>query len=63
MSKNISGFGLGLFIVRKIVESQGGLIQVQSEVGVGSTFTVVLPLKPKSWEEPDDNSHTKGAQT
>ncbi len=40
---SISGMGLGLFICRKIVEKQGGQISVNSQPGVGSTFSVVFP--------------------
>ncbi|MBE9126540.1 MULTISPECIES: ATP-binding protein [unclassified Coleofasciculus] len=44
-AKNLSGTGLGLAIVKKAVDIQGGTITVDSEVGVGTTFTVTLPLK------------------
>lgn len=37
------GTGLGLSIVRRIAESNGGAITVESEVGVGTTFTVIFP--------------------
>ena len=42
------GTGLGLAICAWIAESHHGHIEVQSEVGKGSTFTIVLPLAPSS---------------
>lgn len=38
------GVGLGLFITRSIIELHGGLIVVESESGVGSTFTISIPM-------------------
>ena len=43
-ARRYEGTGLGLALTRKIVEMQGGSIGVASEVGKGSTFTVVLPV-------------------
>ena len=41
-----SGTGLGLFVVRHIVESVGGSVSAASREGEGSTFTFVLPMQP-----------------
>ncbi len=43
-SRNESSTGLGLPIVKQVAEAHGGQVRVQSELGVGSTFTVVLPI-------------------
>jgi signal transduction histidine kinase len=40
------GTGLGLWISDSIVRAHGGQLLCKSEVGVGSTFTVILPLRP-----------------
>lgn len=43
-SRAQGGSGLGLAIARQIAEAHGGRIEVESKVGVGSTFSVLLPL-------------------
>jgi signal transduction histidine kinase len=43
-SRNYGGLGMGLFVARALVQAHGGSIDVESAEGVGSTFTVKLPL-------------------
>ncbi len=45
-ARHYGGLGLGLWIVRQVVEGHGGTIRVASEPGAGATFTVELPLHP-----------------
>jgi signal transduction histidine kinase len=42
--QHFGGFGLGLWVARKIIEGHGGTIAVASTHGSGSTFTAMLPL-------------------
>lgn len=43
---NIEGTGIGLTITRRMVEMMGGSVDVISEVGIGSTFWIDLPIEP-----------------
>jgi signal transduction histidine kinase len=41
------GMGFGLPICKRIIEAHGGKISVESTVGKGSTFTIIIPIEPK----------------
>jgi PAS domain S-box-containing protein len=50
-NRTVDGKGLGLFLVKSHVEALNGKISVESEPGVGSTFTLVLPLNNEEIQE------------
>ena len=42
--QGISGLGIGLYVVHEIVRLHGGTVRVDSQLSVGSVFTITLPL-------------------
>jgi signal transduction histidine kinase len=55
-SKRIEGSGLGLFIVKAVVEAHGGKVDISSSLGKGTTVTVYLPLAVADAEEPSTSA-------
>ncbi|MCZ7568742.1 MAG: ATP-binding protein [Ardenticatenaceae bacterium] len=51
-TQQISGMGLGLYVVKEVVTLHGGTIEVSSQEGEGSTFTVFLPAADGEMVEP-----------
>ena len=62
LSRNAEGTGIGLSLVKSIVELHGGNIVVSSEFGKGSKFTVILPSKEVSYEDSIYTSKVKNEQ-
>jgi len=50
------GYGLGLFLVKHIMDAHGGRVEVQSDVGLGSQFRLVFPRTPPDADAPSDET-------
>ena len=62
-ARDVAGLGLGLYVVRTVVEAHGGRVGVRSQPGHGSTFTVRLPRFPPALDGrhlPDHANHHPG---
>jgi len=58
-SKDTQGTGLGLAIVKSIVDRHGGQVWVESRLGKGSTFTILIPIQQESVTHPEPPSQVK----
>jgi len=58
VQEQIHGTGLGLHLVKQIVEAHGGSVSLESELGAGSTFIVRIPAAPA--ERKDELAHSLG---
>ncbi|PCK08438.1 MAG: hypothetical protein COA42_09085 [Alteromonadaceae bacterium] len=61
-SRQYGGLGIGLSLVKRLIEMMGGTISLTSSINQGSTFTVNLPVRVESRRPDADSSHTSKAQ-
>ena len=59
LTRQAEGTGIGLYLVRLLVESLGGKIQVSSQEGYGSTFSVSLPIQQEGSQDSSKISERK----
>jgi signal transduction histidine kinase len=52
LDRDVTGYGVGLWIVRRVVDAHGGSITVESQLGEGASFTVQLPSRSQENAQP-----------
>jgi signal transduction histidine kinase len=57
-TREFGGIGIGLALTKRFVEFHGGKISVKSELGKGSTFTILLPIVPHSGKGGESKAET-----
>jgi signal transduction histidine kinase len=62
-TRHYGGTGLGLGLCKKLAAALGGDIRVSSEVGVGSVFSLLLPIKSPGFARQTNVSHQENAQS
>jgi signal transduction histidine kinase len=60
LPKRYGGSGLGLYLSKKLADLLGGDVRVESEYGVGSEFSLALPLKYGEGRRNDEEEDTTG---
>ena len=60
-TRTYGGVGLGLFIVKRFAEMLGGAIKVKSQLDIGSTFTLILPVVPTVRDQRNNQGEPQSA--
>ena len=56
--RETQGMGIGLYLARRICQNQGGSLTMQSKVGVGTRFVIMLPARPPEADGRDQAANT-----